>query len=800
MRHHRLAGPVPREGTGRYAGHGTTVLGYVTRVGLSLLIGLAACKSGEATGPGPTPTALRIDGGNQQTGVVGAALPTPLSVLVLDKDNKPVVNRRVDWDVGPGSGTVSPVNATTDAKGIARTTWTLGSTAGTVRVSAQVNGVSPAPFTATALPGAPAAVTASPETAFLGVGDTLRIRAAVRDQFGNDIGGQAITFSSQTPTLASVTSSGLVTALAQGQARIVAEAGGRADTVPVGIGPAGSGACGPITPRTLALGEVVSPTPGSSSITTCLAAPAGASADYALTLISTATSFGTATTVDLLGIGNAAPQGAALMDANPFTPQVELAAPFGAPVVDVPDALEQARRLAERRELTPLVDDARDWMAARASVRDPFTTFASVTELKVGDAIRLNVNASVGCSNADMRNGRVAAVGTRAVIVTDNDNPTGGYTDSEYSGILATFDTLVYPMDTAAFGAPSNISPYGKIVLFYTRAVNQLTPASAGFTIGGFFFARDLFPKTARNGLQACAASNETEMFYLLVPDPNGTVNGNKRTKEEVTQLNLNTIAHELQHLINAGRRLYVNTGAQPFEQTWLDEGLSHVAEELLYWRVLGFTSRQNLGLTDISGTTAKSDAFRAYGSQNFSRFYSFITAPEVNSPYAPNDSLATRGAIWHFLRYAAGRQGAANESVMLRALVNSLSIGTTNLQGVLPGGQFADYLRDWTIAMIADDYSTATAAALAPAYQIPAWNLRSIYPGLRFGGGAALGVYPIATRSVASGVPQRIALAGGTSSFLRFGIPAGRSALFTLTTNGALPPATLRYAIVRLR
>jgi hypothetical protein len=289
-------------------------------------------------------------------------------------------------------------------------------------------------------------------------------------------------------------------------------------------------------------------------------------------------------------------------------------------------------------------------------------------------------------------------------------------------------------------------------------------------------------------------------MFYLLVPDPNGTVNSNKRTKDEVTQLNLTTIAHELQHLINSSRRLYVNTGAQPNEQTWLDEGLSHIAEELLYFRMLGVTSRQNLGITDIGGSTTKSALFSSYASQNFSRFYSYLLAPEINSPYAPNDSLATRGAIWNFLRYAAGRQGASAEATVLRAIVNSLTVGTANLQNALPGGQFADYLRDWTIALIADDYSSSVVAALDPKYQIAAWNFRGIYPGLRFSSGSALGVYPIATRSLVSSVPQRITLAGGTSSFLRFSVAGGRSALVTISSNGALPASTLRYGVVRLR
>lgn len=227
------------------------------------------------------------------------------------------------------------------------------------------------------------------------------------------------------------------------------------------------------------------------------------------------------------------------------------------------------------------------------------------------------------------------------------------------------------------------------------------------------------------------------------MPDPNGTVNGNRRSKSEVTTLNLSTIAHELQHLINASRRLYVNPGAALNEVTWLDEGLSHVAEEMLYFRMGGFTSRQNLTFTDIGGTTARADQFRYYASQNFSRFYGFLIAPEVNSPYAPNDSLPTRGAIWNFLRFAAARQGESGEAAFFRALVNSRTTGLNNLQSVLSGPLFADYLRDWTVSVIADDYSATTTTALGGAYTNPAWNFRGIYPGLRFSGGLALGSVP---------------------------------------------------------
>ncbi len=781
-----------------------------------VLLFLGACSSEKSTGPGPVAAALTTQAGNAQTGVVGAALSVPLAVVVTDKDGKPISGARVDWDVGPGSGTVSPTRSTADARGVATTVWTLGTTAGTARVSAQVNGVTPVTFTATVITAPAVLLVASPEAAYLNIGDTVRVRGSLRDQFGNTIVGQAINYSTLDPSLASVNSSGLVTAVAVGTARVVAEASGQADTVPVTISATGSSVCGPITARVMALGEVYIPPTGSSSITACITSPSVINGEYALTLVSTATSFGTSSPVDLIAIGGTGPTIAAITSdaANPFAPATAVSTSIDAldAAMSTPSpvrAAERARREIAQRELTPLVSDARDWMASRtAASRNAMPGAAgsgavyavTAADVKLGDVLRLNVNANLACSSADIKSGRVAAIGTKSIILNDTENPTGGYSDTEYASIAATFDTLVFPMDTTAFGAPTNISGYGKIILFYTRAVNALTPAGAGYTIGGFFFARDLYPKTAKNGLAACAASNEAEMFYLLAPDPNGTVNTNRRSKDEVTLLNLTTIAHEFQHLINSSRRLYVNTGARPNEETWLDEGLSHVAEELLYFRIANVTSRQNLSLTDVAGNATRSDQFRNYASQNFSRFYSYLIAPEVNSPYAPNDSLATRGAIWNFLRYVAGRQGAAGEAPFLRALVNSNTTGVANLQTVLSGSQFADDLRDWSVSLIADDFSAATTAALSSNYIMPSWNFRSIFPGLRFSGGTALGVYPIATRSLLSGSPQRVLLAGGTSSFVRFGIPAGGSAIIRVSSNGALPPSTLKYALVRLR
>lgn len=770
---------------------------------LACSLPLAACSK-SVDGPGPTPAAIAINGGNNQTVAVAQQLPVPLTVVVTDASNKPVANRRVDWDMSAGAGTLSPGSSMTNASGIATSAWTAGPVAGTARVTAQISGLNPAIFTATVIAGAAASVVATPDAITLGTGDTVRVRAALRDAFGNTIQGTTVAFTSLDPAVAAVNStSGLVTALTQGSARIVADASGRADTVPIAVGAAGASVCGTRTPVALAQGEVQRPAVSGASVGLCITAPAATNGEYALALISTSSSFGTSTILDVNGYGNTLPFTVALRsqafgDAESATIGATALAllPEGqSPVdVDTAQAVETARHDVARKELTPLFSTAREWYANRSRLA------SLVAVPKAGDVIKLNANANVACSSPSTRSGRVVAVGTRAMVVADVDNPANGYTDTDYQSILATFDTLVYPMDTAAFGSPTNISQYGRIILFYTKAVNELTPRNATFTIGGFFFARDLYPKKAANGLAACGASNENEMFYLLVPDPNGDVNGNKRTKDEVTQGNLTSIAHELEHLINSSRRLYVNPGAEQSEVTWLDEGLAHVAEEMLFFRVAGVTDRQNIALPELALSPTRQSQFNTYASSNFFRFSRFLTGTEVNSPYAPNDSLPTRGATWNFLRYAAARQGAGNEAAFFRALVNSRASGLTNLQAVLSGGSFSDYLADWTVALIADDFVAATTAALDPRYTNPAWNFRSIYPGLRIGAGVPLGVYPISSRLLNTNVPQRLALAGGTSSYIRFAIPAGRTALITLGANGAPPPSTVRWSFVRVR
>ena len=455
-------------------------------------------------------------------------------------------------------------------------------------------------------------------------------------------------------------------------------------------------------------------------------------------------------------------------------------------------------RESERRTLTPLMSSARSWYrnrltaggALRTRYSPSFSTVAATWQ--VGDTVQLNTKTgstfSDACQVPDIRTGRVVAITNNSIVVADTGNPTGGYTDAEYLTIGLQFDT-VFVMDTTAFGSPTDIDNNGKIIMFFTRAVNELTPQGSTSIVGGFFYGRDLFPKQDSPVLgtgSGCPTSNVAEMFYLLVPDPNGVVNGNKFSHTQVQHLTNSTTAHEFQHLINASRRLYINTAATDFEVVWLNEGLSHVAEELLFYKQsaglaprmdidsMAFTSQQNV------------DSYNYNESNNFGRLETYLLAPSKNAPYAPNDSLETRGATWSFLRYAADHRGSSDGDTW-KLLVNSTTTGIANLQNVFGAG-LTNMFRDWAIATIADDVPGAGSE-----WQQPSWDFPSMWVRLTRNSTKS---YPLSTLTVGDGSPLSISLNGGGAAYVRFAVAANQVGSVKWT----VPSAGVAMAIVRMK
>jgi len=448
-------------------------------------------------------------------------------------------------------------------------------------------------------------------------------------------------------------------------------------------------------------------------------------------------------------------------------------------------ALDAKLRASEARDLTPRIAAARAWMRSRQRTTSGSVPGVSLSVVpstaQVGQLVTLNANTESACASPDLRTGRIAAVGNKAIIVADVSNPASGYTDADYASIASMFDNLVDPTDTKAFGSPTDIDGNGHVVLFFTRAVNELTPAGSTSYVAGFFYARDLFPSTQTADFDACPGSNGGEMFYLMVPDPTGVVNGNKFAKDDVTRVVIGTLAHEYQHLINASRRMYVNTDATDFETTWLDEGLSHIAEELLFYAESGLTPRGNIDATKLRSSSTYVDAFNNDAISNFSRLESYLGSPSSNSPFADNDDLATRGATWSFLRYAADHTGSDDGTTWYQ-LVNSTTTGTANLQQVFGTG-LTTLARDWATSVFADDVASTDTR-----YQQPSWNLRSIFAALE-----STGTYPLATATLGAS-PITLSMDGGSAAYLPFAVSAGQTATVQLSNL----PSNVQLTLVR--
>lgn len=517
-------------------------------------------------------------------------------------------------------------------------------------------------------------------------------------------------------------------------------------------------------------------------------------AQFFVVLANTSTDPGSSQSYTLVGNG----LGGSVSDLIPQDQSALSLSPFASGrSTPAPDASFEARlRARERAVLTPRIPAARAWLAQRnASSSSSMVGSFSVTRrdgavpagVKVGDTVTVNVNGNDACTNPNLRGARVVAIGTHAIVLSDTANPAGGFTDADFQRYATRFDTLVYPLDTDAFGVPSDIDQNGHVVLVFTTAVNALTPANASSFVGGFTFARDLFPKVGTARLPACDASNEGEYFYLLAPDPQGTINGNARSTGFVDTMTTAVIAHEFQHLINSSRRMYVNN-ANDFEDTWLDEGLAHIAEELLFYREAGMSPKSNIDTPAIRASEQRRTAFNLDMVGNAGRYRSYLQKPSANSPYAGNDSLPTRGGAWSLLRYLADQRSTTGDKVFFQ-LVNTSLVGIANVQKVF-GTSFPDYVRDWNVSNAVDDVAPVPAELTQPS-----WNWHSIFPVLYPTSG-----YPLKYSVMTDATSYSGTVIGGGAAYYKLAVPASTQATITLGGQSASSGSRLQFVVVRIQ
>ena len=752
--------------------------GFSTRIAVRTAVVALTIACGDASGPPPNPPAnVLVVSGDAQAGVqVASKLPLPLIAKVVDAGGNPVPRVTVAWNTN--TGTLSAATTVTDSKGLTAVEWTLGTTSGLQTTTAKAAGRT-AIFNEQVVAGPLSQIVLSRDTVrLLGIGDSFRLIARAADQYGNSLPVPTTIAAADTSIIGADNfgNGAILTARASDKTTTLQATAGsiaKSGTVIVLPPPCQAGAA----VSSLAVGELASYNGANASEFCVQGTPAGAEfvaipyySDFAGGLLRISIASGGTT------IGASATR----VTVPAFQTNVA-----NQRTLKPDDAFELSLRERSIKELTPLIPGAR---MAKAASAGRFNMQASAPQ--IGDVLKLNTNSSSACSNAFLRTGRVVAITDRAIVVADTANPADGYTTADYQSFGAAFDTLVYPVDTANFGAPTDIDNNQHVILFFTRAVNELTPPQQSFYVGGFFFSRDLFPVTGTTSVSGCATSNFAEMFYLLVPDPTGIVNQNVRTVDFVRSVTVATLAHEFQHLINAGRHLYVNASNGVFEDSFLDEGLAHEAEELLFYRAAGLSPGQNISYEQIQQSPQLKDAFDTYGVINFRRFREYLTNPLTNSPYAGNSNITTRGAIWSFLRYAADRRGG-NQAQMWFDLVNAPANvhGIGNLTRVITP-DLSGWVRDWAAANYADDF----VPGVQTIYTYPSWNMRSIAAGVN------QGVWPMPSIPLDSVNVTFVGVGDGGAAYLRFGVSAGKVGGGRLTARGGIAPTTFTISILRTK
>jgi hypothetical protein len=250
--------------------------------------------------------------------------------------------------------------------------------------------------------------------------------------------------------------------------------------------------------------------------------------------------------------------------------------------------------------------------------------------------------------------------------------------------------------------------------MLLSPAVNGLTPKTSclgqGF-VTGFFDGTDF---------TANANSNSGEIFYGVVPDPNGTVSC-PHTITDVMSLVPAVFLHEVQHMINFGQHVLVHQGDE--EEGWLDEGLSLVAEE-------EGSRYYEAKFPPPTGRTNPSQLFPDSAESFISNLlvdsYDYLSYPDTVSITLHSDGdngLAWRAGDWLLLRYVGDQKGEG----VYQTLVQSALTGTANLAAAM-GESFQAVLGNFAVAAFTDSLPGVVRTAIPARYRFVSRNLRQLY------------------------------------------------------------------------
>ncbi len=454
----------------------------------------------------------------------------------------------------------------------------------------------------------------------------------------------------------------------------------------------------------------------------------------------------------------------------PLVAASRVAASYATAPLSPPERFHNLLRQLERTQAYPALPGAQ---ASRP--RAPSVARAALT---LGDKRPFKVVSRLTRFDLDNVTGIVQSVGQHVVIYVDSAAPPGGLTQQDLDSIAAVFDTVLYPTDTSAFGRESDIDHNGLVIVLMTNVVNKLVSAADCQTsyVGGFFLYKDIDPISAY-------LFNNGEIFYTIVADSSGTLScshPNSQLKRAIPV----TLVHEFQHMISFNQHALLRH--TPAEVLWLNEALSHYAEE-------------RGGRSFLPSPDSATFCSFVRGDLVNAGQYLAATGSHALVDTSGIGGLPERGAGWLFVRYLVDRFAAdtslASADAFTRALELTTSTGISNVAQAT-GRPFAATARDWALSNWVSDLP---GFAAPDSLRYKQWAFRTAFPRLN-----ALCVpatnpatFPLAA---AAGPGATISLTGtmasGSAGGYQRALQGPGDALFTLLFSDATG-AQLRQTIV---
>jgi hypothetical protein len=331
--------------------------------------------------------------------------------------------------------------------------------------------------------------------------------------------------------------------------------------------------------------------------------------------------------------------------------------------------------------------------------------------------------------------------GSKCLVYSDLDTlATGNLSQSDFTAMGQAFDTSIEATNVTYFGGYSDIDGNGKVIILSTPVVNRMTPPGSGGFIAGFFLAVDLYSPPA----VPAGTTNQAEVLYLLASDP-ASFWGNPFPVAFTAQENINTTAHEHEHLISFSRRLFFEDKSS--QVTWLEEGMAHMAEHL-----------------------------NGINSANENRAALYLDDPGNISLEHNSAPLEQRGGIYLFLQLMVDRYGTG----ILKSIVQSKCTGRACVQNVT-GENFYDLFAEFLAAL----YLSGRGITADPRFNYSSIDL------------ADFGTLATATH-VAGGLQVTGSIRRTAGDFHIFSGALNQETRFTFTNPGG--NARLRHVVVRIQ